>query len=77
MTTPRGLVDICFHLAVIVASSSLSSKRVVLIHQFDDGTELAKLPAADVAFGIALQQSGIGDTGVSKLVKMPHLTALN
>jgi hypothetical protein len=41
MTTLNGLVGMYFNLAVIVASSSLSSKRAFLIHQFDDGTELS------------------------------------
>ena len=37
MTTLNGLVGIDFNLAAIVASTSLSSQRAVLIHQFDDG----------------------------------------
>ena len=36
MTTFNGLVAIDFNLAAIVASTSLSSIRPVLIHQFDD-----------------------------------------
>jgi hypothetical protein len=36
MTTLNGLVGIDFNLTAIVASTSLSSIRPVLIHQFDD-----------------------------------------
>src|SRR3954468_10883697 len=37
MTTLNGLVGIVVIFSVIVASTSLSSQRAVLIHQFDDG----------------------------------------
>jgi metallophosphoesterase superfamily enzyme len=37
MTLFNGLVGIDSYLALIVASTSLSSERAVLIHQFDDG----------------------------------------
>jgi len=37
MTALNGLVGIDFNLAAIVVSTSLSSERAVLIHQFDDG----------------------------------------
>jgi hypothetical protein len=43
MTRFTGLVGIDFHLAAIV-STSLSSERGVLIHQFDDDTELSNPP---------------------------------
>jgi hypothetical protein len=33
----NGLVGIDFNLAPTVASTSLSSQRAVLIHEFDDG----------------------------------------
>jgi hypothetical protein len=36
MTTLNGLVGIVFNFLAIVASTSLSSMRPVLIHQFDD-----------------------------------------
>jgi hypothetical protein len=35
MTTFKGLVGIDFNLSAIVASTSLSSQRAGLIHQFD------------------------------------------
>src|SRR6185503_13036957 len=35
-TTLNGLVGIVFNFPVVVASTSLSSRRAVLIHQFDD-----------------------------------------
>jgi hypothetical protein len=36
MTPLNGLVGIVFNFPAIVASTSLSSQRAVLIHQFDD-----------------------------------------
>src|SRR5260370_2968511 len=36
MTTLNGVVGIDFNLTAIVACTSLSSQRAVLIHQFDD-----------------------------------------
>ena len=46
MTTLNGLFGIDFNLAVIVASTSLSSKRAVLIHQFYVGHGIVR-PAAE------------------------------
>jgi hypothetical protein len=43
MTTLNGLVGIDFNLATIVASTSLSSQRPVLIHQFDDSHGFTQL----------------------------------
>jgi hypothetical protein len=37
MTTLNGLVGIVFNFLAIVGSTSLSSQRAVLIHEFDDG----------------------------------------
>jgi hypothetical protein len=41
MTTLKGLVGIDFNLSAIVASTSLSSERAVLIHQFDPDNTVA------------------------------------
>jgi hypothetical protein len=45
MTPLNGRVGIDFDLAAIV-STSLSSERAILIHQFDDDTELSNPPQA-------------------------------
>jgi hypothetical protein len=48
MTTLNGLVGIDFNLAVTVVSTSLSSQRAVLIHQFDDGHGVVQTSAAEL-----------------------------
>jgi hypothetical protein len=51
MTTLNGLVGIDFNLAVLVVSTSLSSQRAVLIHQFDDRLGFAQPPARPFQLG--------------------------
>jgi hypothetical protein len=48
MTTLNGLVGIDFNLAAIIASTLLSSKRGVLIHEFDDGHVGVQTSAAEL-----------------------------
>ena len=45
MTTLNGLVGIAFNLPTIAASTSSSSMRLVLIHQFDDGHGIVNPPS--------------------------------
>jgi hypothetical protein len=49
MTTLNGVVGIDFNLAAIIASTLLSSKRGVLIHEFDDHHVGAQTSAAELA----------------------------
>jgi hypothetical protein len=44
MTTLNGLVGIAFNLAAIIVSTSLSSQRGLLIHQFDNFLLAALMP---------------------------------
>jgi hypothetical protein len=52
MTALNGLIGIDFNLAAIVVSTSLSSQRAVLIHQFDDRPGVVQPPTLTVPISI-------------------------
>jgi hypothetical protein len=57
MTVFNGLVAIDSYLAPFVASTSLSSRRAVLIHQFDDGHGVVQTSAAELVIASTAEAS--------------------